>query len=300
MNDLRLAIRMMAGRPGMSALAIVALALGIGLTTTMFSIVNGVILRGLPFAESDRIYHFARLNIAASNDDGDEAATLHDYVDWAARQRSFEELAMFRRSGANVVGRDGTPVRYSGCWISSNTFHLLGAQPVLGRDFRADDGRIGAEPVVIIGDTVWQERFDRDPGVIGQTLRINGTPTTVVGVMPPKFGFPMEQQLWVAEIVDAPAAARASSPRGDVIGRLPAGASLNQARAEMATIAKQIEAEHPDTNKGIGIVVKAYMTEFIPDEIRNTFAAMMIAVVGVLIIACANSPGCGPSPGCRR
>ncbi len=288
MTDLRLAFRMMVGRPGMSALAIVALALGIGLTTIMFSIVNGVILRGLPFADSDRIYHFGRLNVANNNDDGDEAATLHDYVDWAARQRSFEELAMFRRLTANVVGRDGTPARYSGCWISANTFHLLRTQPMLGRDFRAEDNRVGAQPVVIIGDKVWQERFDRDPSAIGQTLRINGTPMTVVGVMAPTFGFPMEQQLWVAEVIDTPPVARASSARVDVIGRLPAGASLDQARAEMATIAKQIETEYPDTNKGIGIVVKAYMSEFIPDQIRNTFTAMMVAVIGVLIIACAN------------
>ncbi len=288
MTDLRLAFRMMAGRPGMSALAIIALALGIGLTTIMFSIVNGVLLRGLPFSDSDRIYHFERLNVAKSADEADESATLHDYVDWAARQRSFEELAAFRSGTANVVGPDGTPVRYSGCWISANTFHLLRQQPVLGRDFRADDSRPGAEPVVIIGDKVWLERFNRHPNAIGQTLRVNGTSTTVVGVMPPKFGFPVQQELWVAEVVDAAPPTRATSTPVEVIGRLPAGASLDQARAEMATIAKQIEAEYPDTNKGIGVVIQAYMREFIPDEIYNTFMAMMAAVIGVLIIACAN------------
>jgi putative ABC transport system permease protein len=288
MTDLRLAFRTMAGRPGMSALAIVALALGIGLTTVMFSIVNGVILRGLPFEDSDRIYHFARLNAERSANDDDEPATMHDYVDWSARQHSFEELAAFRRGNANVVGRDGTPVRYFGSWVSANTFHLLRVQPLLGRDFRPEDSKVGAEPVAIIGDKVWQERFDRSPDAIGQTLRINGIQTTVVGVMPPKFGFPQEQELWVAETVDAPPATRAGSMRLGVIGRLPEGASLEQAQAEMATIAKQLQTEYPDTNKGIGIVVKTYIAQFIPDRIRSTFIAMMIAVLGVLIIACAN------------
>src|SRR5262245_35813180 len=134
MTDLRLAVRMMVKQPGMALLAIIALALGIGLTTTMFSIVNGAVLRGLPFEESDRIYHLARLNVAANQGDGDEAATLHDLVDWQQRQRSFEALAGFYDAPANVVGPDGTPERYRGAWITPNTFRLLRVQPVLGRD----------------------------------------------------------------------------------------------------------------------------------------------------------------------
>lgn len=285
MNDVRLALRMMVTRPGMSALAIVALAVGIGLTTIMFSIVNGVLLRGLPFEESDRIYHFSRQPAARTND---QKGTLHDFVDWSARQQSFEPLSGFRTLTMNVVGPDGTPVRYSGCAMSANTLRTLRARPVLGRDFRDEDGRPGAEPVAIISDTVWLERFDRAPTAIGASLRLNGTPTTVVGVMAPRFKFPEAQELWIPQIVDAPPAARATSVEMSIIGRLRDDASLTQARAELSTIARQLETEYPDTNKGMGVRVQTYLDEFIGPQPRRTLTAMMAAVLGVLIIACAN------------
>ncbi|MGH9176532.1 MAG: ABC transporter permease, partial [Vicinamibacterales bacterium] len=145
MTDLRLAFRMMVKQPGMSLLAIVALALGIGLTTTMFSIVNGAFLRGLPFEESDRIYVLSRLDMAESDRTRDEAGSLHDYVDWRARQQSFEDLAAFYQGTANVVGPYGTPGRYRGVWLTPNTFRVLRATPVLGRDFRDGEEKPGAE-----------------------------------------------------------------------------------------------------------------------------------------------------------
>lgn len=285
MTDARLALRMIAGKPGMSALAIVALALGIGLTTVMFSIVNGVLLRGLPFDEAERIYHFSRLPVATGRD---QKGSLHDYVDWAQRQHAFEPLSAFRTLTMNVVGPDGVAARYSGSAVTANTFRTLRARPALGRDFRDEDGRTGAEPVAIIGDKVWLERFDRADAAIGASLRVNGTPTTVIGVMPPRFGFPESQELWLVLVADAPPAARASSQEASIIGRLRHDVALSQARAEMSTIARQLESEFPETNTGMGVLVQPYLEEFISAQPRRILTAMMVAVLGVLLIACAN------------
>lgn len=285
MNDVRLALRVMAARPGMSALAIVALAVGIGLTTIMFSIVNGVLLRGLPFDASERIYHFSRQPAASAND---QKGTLHDFADWSARQQSFEPLSGFRTLTVNVVGPDGTPVRYSGCAMTANTLRTLRVRPTLGRDFRDEDGHPGAEPVAIISDTVWLERFDRDANAIGQVLRINGTPTTVIGVMAPRFAFPQSQELWIPQAVDSSPAERAASVELSIIGRLRDDVSVTQARAELSTIARQLENEYPETNKGMGVLVQPYLDEFIGRGPRRILTAMMVAVLGVLIIACAN------------
>lgn len=288
MTDLRLALRMMRKQPGMSLLAVVALALGIGLTTTMFSIVNGAVLRGLPFEDSERIYTVSRVNQATTQGDGVEPATLHDYVDWRTRQTSFEGLAAFSQRTANVVGPDGTPERYSGVWMTPNTLELLRAKPALGRDFRDDEERKGAEPVVIISDKVWRERFKSDPAAIGQVLRVNSTAMTVVGVMPAGFAFPVTQQLWVPLTIDPDPAKRAQSVRLGVLGRLRDDVSADRANAEFATIAAQLAQEHPDTNKSIGAIARTYIETFLGSQSIGALMTMLAAVFGVLIIACAN------------
>jgi predicted permease len=288
-TDLHLAFRMMGKQPGMSLLAIVALALGIGLTTTMFSIVNGAVLRGLPFENSDRIHAMQRVNYAVPDGpDTSEQATLHDFADWRARQTSFESLAAFQGRLANVVGPDGTPERYRGIWQTPNTFSLLRATPALGRDFRAEEERSGAEPVVIISDKVWRERFDGRPDAVGQPLRINGQVMTVVGVMPPGFAFPVVHDLWAPLTMDLDPARRGQSQRVQVIARLGDAGSLDRASAEFATIASQLAAEYPDTNQSIGVAINSYIESFIGGETVAALFTMLAAVFGVLVIACAN------------
>jgi hypothetical protein len=220
MRELRVAVRSLVRQPGMAALAVVALGLGIGLTTTMFSIVNGAVLRGLPFPESERILHLAPFNIA-EQDDLD--ADIHQFADLSQRQESFEQLAAFQFQSINVVGPGGVPARYEGARVTANTFRLLRIDPTLGRDFRDDDGRPGAAPVVIIGDKVWLEQFSRSSDAIGQALRVNGTPMTVVGVMPPKFRFPGNQDIWPALIVDPAGTKVGDGPGLETIGRLRPG-----------------------------------------------------------------------------
>jgi putative ABC transport system permease protein len=286
MTDVRLAIRMMAKQPGMALLAVVALALGIGLTTTMFSIVNGAVLRGLPFPESDRIYHVAPFNVAEQDDVDSRAHTVAEFM---RRQQAFEPLAAFRFATANVVGPDGIPERYRAAWVTANVFRLLKVAPVLGRDFRDEESRPGAAPVVMIGHKVWQERFKGAPDAIGQPLRVNGTVMTVVGVMPPKFAFPQSQDIWPAAVIDPSTPRSDSEPLYEMIGRLRQDVSPDQAAAQMATVWNQLSLEFPDRyEKGFTTETKTYIQEFMGSEIINTLLTMLGAVLGVLVIACAN------------
>jgi len=285
MTDLRLAVRLLVRQPGIASLAVVALALGIGLTTTMFSIVNGAVLRGLPFPESDRILHIAPFDVA-EQDDIDTWA--HTYAELSRRQRSFEELAAFYAQTANVVGPDGVPERYRGAWMTANTLRLLKVAPGVGRDFRDEESRPGAAPVVLIGHKVWQERFQGARDVLGQPLRVNGTVMTVVGVMPEKFAFPQTQDIWIAAAID-PELKQGDRQRYEVIGRLEAGVSRDVAAAEMATLWERLVAEFPgEYPKNHTIEVKTYIEEFLGSETIGALYTMLAAVSGVLLIACAN------------
>ena len=286
MTDFRLAARMIARQPGMAVLAVVALALGIGLTTTMFSIVNGAIIRGLPFPESDRIYHIAPFNTAERRDTGTRA---HTFAEFGRRQRSFEQLAAFRFGMMNVAGSDGIPERYRAAWITANTLRLLRVAPAMGRDFRGEESRSGAAPVAIIGHKVWQERFKGAPGVVGQPLRIDGAMVTVVGVMAPGFGFPQTEDVWMPAVIEADAPQSATEVTYQVIGRLGDGVSPEQAKAEMTATWNQLVQGYPDRyDKGFTIQVQPYVEEVIGREAVAALYTMLVAVLGVLVIACAN------------
>jgi len=270
----------------MATLAVIALALGIGLTTTMFSIVNGALLRGLPFPESDRILHIAPYNIA-EQDDID--ARVHTFAEFRDRQQSFEELAGFQFQTANVVGPSGTAVRYQAAAITANTFRLLRVTPLLGRDFRDDESRPGTAPAVIIGEKVWQEQFGRSPSAIGRSLRINGTVMTVVGVMPPKFRFPSNHELWPALVIDPLSTKFGEGPVLETIGRLKPGITRDEAGAEFATLWRQLEQAYPDRyTGGYTVEIKPYIREFIGDQVVGVLWTMLVAVFGVMIIACVN------------
>ena len=286
MQELRVALRSLARQPGMAALAVVALALGIGLTTTMFSIVNGAVLRGLPFPEPDRILHVAPFSPAEQDD---RSASMRAFADIRDRQQSFEQLAAFRFASANIVGPSGVPARYGGAAVTANTFRLLRAVPVAGRDFQDDDGRPGAAPVVIIGDRVWQEQFDRSPDAIGQPLRVNGTVMTVVGVMAPAFRFPATQDLWFALVVEPTGSAETGPPALEMIGRLRRGVDRDEAAAEQAVIWRQLAQADPDHyDPADTIEVKTYVEEFIGSETVGALLTMLAAVFGVLLVACVN------------
>lgn len=282
--DLRFGTRMLLKRPGTTTLAIVALALGIGLTTTMFSIVNGAVLRGLPFDESERILHIERLNPTQGNITFE--VTGHDFVDYRSRQQSFSDLAAFYRSQAVVSGQGINADRFRGARMTANTLRLLRMAPVRGRDFNEADEKPGAPAVMIISHRIWETQFQSDPATVGKVFRVNGIPTEIVGIMPPKFAFPTVEDVWQPlHLTLTPK--RGEGQTFEVIGRLKPGVTKARASSDMAGIAAQLANQHPE-NKNITTEVKSYIEEFIGGDVIATLYTMLGAVFGVLLIACAN------------
>jgi predicted permease len=272
--------------PGNTAVSVIALALGIGLTTTMFSITYGALHRGLPFEEPHRIMHLERNNL--SEDIESMEVTMHDFQDWRAQQTSFEDIASFYTGTANLSGIDGRPERFNGAFMTAGGFEMLRVRPVIGRTFGDADDEPGAQQTVILGYTLWQSRFDGDREVIGRTVRMNGEVTTVIGVMPEGFLFPMSHELWLPHRQDVVQIERGDGLTLEVFGRLKDGVSKDQAAAELATIARRLEMEYPETNEGVGTVIKPYTEEYIGEEPARMLYTMLAAVFLVLIIACVN------------
>jgi len=283
-TDLHYGARMVGKRPGTSAIAILALALGIGLTTTMFSIIEGVILRGLPFEDSDRIVAVSR---ATTQEPGQrDSITLHDFVDFRERQTSLEALAGYTGAPAIVAGDTTLPERLRGVRVTPNLMHVLRVAPIRGRDLSDADGAPGAPPVALISHAQWQSRFQGREEAVGAVIRLNGTPTTIVGVMPEKFGFPEAEDIWMPLAIALPPV-RGEGTRVEVIGRLRDGVTLDRASAEFATLARQLADAHPE-NKDVTARAGSFFAEAVPDRIAATFYAMLGAVLGVMLIACVN------------
>jgi len=283
MADLKYALRMLIKRPGTTVLAIIALALGIGLTATMFSIVQGVILRGLPFDESEKILYVGRVNTTQPGRPG--STSLHDFVDWRTSQTSFDLLGVFTQTTRVVTG-GLAPERYRGALVTPNAFRILRVAPVLGRDFVEADSAPGAPQVALLSYRVWKSQFEGRPSVINETVRVNGLPTTIIGVMPEKFGFPETQDFWQPlELKLAPK--RGEGTFVNVMGRLKAGVSIERAQTEFAAIAKNLATQYKE-NENQGVQIIKLIDRFIPGEIYTTLMSMLGAVFGVMLIACAN------------
>ena len=285
LQDLRYGTRLLRKSPGLSAISVLALTIGIGLTTTMFSIVYGAVLRGLPFEEADRIMQLQRSN--PERDIQNMDVTMHDFVDWRAQQRSFEALAAFTTGTVNVSGTERAE-RYDGGFVTANAFDVLRVRPHLGRSFREGDDAPGAEPVAVIGYQLWHDRFGGEATVIGQSIRANGLPATIVGVMPPRFEFPFNQDIWLPLTVDVLSTPREQSRMITVYGRLTSGTGMDAATLEMNAIAKRLALEYPQTNKGVTALVEPFTKKYIGAEATAMLYTMLGAVFFVLIIACAN------------
>lgn len=286
LQDLKFGLRMVVKNPGITSLAVVALAFGIGLTTISFSIVYGAVIRGLPFDQSEELLHIERSNPSQGIES--YSVSIHDFTDWRNRQTSFEDIAAFRMGTVNIAGGEGRPERFSGSFIQPAAFRLLGVQPVIGRVFAEEEDRAGGEAVIIIGHGMWQDRFDSDPNVLGQTVRANGETMTVIGVMPDEFQFPVGQDVWLPLRMSP-----ADQPRDDgfgleVFGRLKEGITQDMAELEFATIAGALAQEYPETNEGVMTIIKPYTEEFIGSETAGILYSMLGAVSLVLLIACAN------------
>jgi putative ABC transport system permease protein len=284
-KDVRFGARMLLRNPGSSAISVLALALGIGLTGMMFSIIHGAVLRGLPFEASDRLVSIGRTNLAEGFDR--MSLTIHDYEDYRAEQQSFEDIAGYYTGTINVSGID-RPERFDGAFISPEAFQLLRVQPHLGRALLPADADPGAERVMVLGYDTWQTRFGGDPSVVGRVVRANANPTTIVGVMPHGFAFPMNEQAWVPLPLRAADLERGKGMWVETFGRLRDGVSVDQANVELAGVAARIETAYPELNKGISAVVQPFVEAFIGKEAIRMLYTALGAVFMVLLIACAN------------
>jgi putative ABC transport system permease protein len=284
LRDVRFALHLMVKERWYSAVAIVALALGIGVNATVFTLVNAVLIKGLPFQDSGRLYMLTLQNKTG----GRTGVSNADLQDWRAQMRSFVALGAFSGNSMNVSDDRSAPQQARGQMVTADTFGLLGQQPLLGRDFAPGDDRRGAEPIAILGYKIWQSRYAGDRGVLGRTIRIDGRPTTVVGVMPDNMEFPSSAELWIPFVPTAEQEKRGARML-QVFGRLRGDATRAQAQAEMNAIAGRLASAYPETNKEFtAIAVETFTERFNGGNIRTVFLSMMGAVAFVLLIACAN------------
>ena len=284
-QDLRFAVRLLVKDKWFTAVASVALALGIGVNATVFTFVNAVILRGLPFDEPDRIISV----YTRDGRDRDRDASYPDFQDWRNATKTFSGLTAFSGQTMNVSDEGKAPERFQGPFISTNAFAMIGERPIIGRDFLPEDGRIGAPAVVILGNGIWKTRYGGDPSTVGRVIAVNEIAATVIGVMPEGFKFPTNADLWMPlEQLPRLTEQKRDARNLDVFGRLADGATLEQARGEFVTIASNLARDHPDTNKDIKALVMSFNDRVNGGPVRLVFLSLMGAVAFVLLIACAN------------
>ncbi len=286
--DLRYAVRIWSRTPGLAAVALVTLALGIGANTTMFSVVNTVLLQPLPFDEPDRLMTLWKGQQEAPESLG--ITSLPDFRDWKAASRSFESLALFDSAGRGYnLGGMPEPEQVLGLRVTASFFDVLGVRPLIGRTFTEDEETPGRDRVVVLSHQVWTRRYGADPGILGRTIRIDGEPFEVVGVMPASFRFQFWsglRQLWVPAGWTAGDQERTSNSF-ICIGRLRPGVTLAQARGEMDAIGRALSAAYPATNTG-GTVRVVPILEYGISGLRPGLLVLLAVVGFVLLIACAN------------
>ncbi len=282
--NLKYAFRMLVKDPWFTFVAVLALGLGIGVNSTVFTFVNAVLLRGLPFANADQIVHVSGRNTAEGNGLG---VSYPDYRDWRAQASTFASLAAYQPTTMNISESGHPPERASGVRVSANAFGIIGERPLTGRDFRDTEDRKGAEPVALLGHGLWKTRYGSDPNVIGRSIRINEIQTTIVGVMAEGMKFPNNADLWIPLVPDTEMERRDMRSL-NLFGRLQPRTSITQARAELTGIAKALERQYPDTNTSIDAEVMTFNDRFNGGPIRVIFLTLMGAVGFVLLIACAN------------
>ena len=291
-RDLRIGLRVLVKERAFCALAVTVLALGICGVTTMFSVVNGVMLRGFSFPNADRLVSVNFIDPTSSTFFGVNGQTsAMDFQEVAPAQQSLELMAAYLNGSTVNVTINGRPQRYQGVYATEHFFRILGVGPAQGRDFTAADNQPGADKVAIISHALWQRDFGGAADALGRAVRINGKPGTIVGIMPAGFTFPANEELWLPLFSEFPA-----RPRGDATAINPAvlalikpDVSLERANAEFTTIAQRLATAYPDTNKRFTVgQVQPLIQTFTPAPLRGLLLVMLGFCVGVLLIACAN------------
>jgi putative ABC transport system permease protein len=292
LRDTRIGLRVLVKEKAFCALAVIVLALGIAGVTTMFSVVNGVMLRGFSFPNAGRLasVNFIDPKSATAFGVNGQISPL-DYQEFVPQQRSFDRLAAFLNGSTVNVTYEGRPQRYTGAYVTEDFLRALGVAPIMGRDFTSADDTPGAAKVAIIGYAVWQRDFGGASDIVGKGVRINGKPATVVGVMEKGFAFPTNEEIWIPLFSEYPPTTRKDPAVNNpsVLGTLKAGVSFDQANAEATTFARRFAAAYPDTNKQFNAgKVEPLLNTFTQGPLRGTLWTMLGFCVGVLLIACMN------------
>ena len=298
-QDVRVGLRVLFKDKMFCFLAVLVLGLGIGGATTQFTVVNAVVLRGLSFPHPEQLVTIGLIDPKATDQNNNfgfgAIPTAQDYEDLKATQKSCSLMAGYLSGSTINVTYKKNPQRYNGGYVTEDFFKIIGVSPILGRDFTAEDNKPGAERVIILGYEIWKRDFNGDPNIVGQNVRVNSKPASIIGVMPANFKFPNFEQLWTPLYNQFPPIPRgqlvigANNAAPSVIGRLKAGVTLDQANAEFITVARQLAREYPKTNQNFtSATVKPLADSLIGLQFRQTVWAMLAAVILVLLIACVN------------
>ena len=283
-QDLRYGARMLLKNPGFTSIAVITLALGIGANASIFSVVNAVLLRPLPFKEPERLIMIRETKIPQFPE---FSVSPGNFLDWKRRNTVFERLVAVRTPSFNLIGT-GDPEQLIGMRVTDGFFAILGAKPELGREFLPEEDQPGRNNVVILSHGLWQRRFGGDPKIMDQTITLSGQIYTVIGVMPATFSFGgSETALWTPMGFTSDDAQNHGGHFLSAIGQLKPGATLEQARSEMSAIAGQLAQEYPDANAGWNVKLLP-LQEFIVRSVETTLLVLLGAVAFVLLIACAN------------
>ncbi len=285
-QDVIYAARTMRRQPGFALTIVITLALGIAANMTAFTIVNGAALRPLPFPDSDELVQLNVRDVANARSQDSELSYL-EFQEWrAANPRTLEYIVGTDERGVDISGDDRPARRVAAAFVSWDTFSMLPQPPVMGRDFRESDDQAGAAPVVIISWSLWQSRYGGDSSAVGRAIRVNGVPSTIVGVMPENFGFPYRIEFWLplAALPESDRTTR-SARMLDGFGRLRSGSTIEQAAAELSSVATSLAGRYPDTNRNIVPFITPYG---IASQFVAVLMALLVAVGFVLLIACAN------------
>jgi predicted permease len=285
-QDVRFAARVLVKRRWYTLAAITALALGIGATTAVFTIVNAVLLQGLPFDGADRIVALGMRDPRPRN----FGVSSQDYDDWRRATRTIPTLSAAFGANLAISGDDRAPEQYTGVYMNANGFAITGSTAVLGRVYSVDEDRQGAAPVVVISNDVWKNRYGSDPSVLGRKIRVQALDATVIGVMPPNMKFPFNSEAWLPLSQLPPAVLNLG--RGNrqlfVFGKLPDGVTLEQARSEFQNLSRELARQYPTTNKDLTATVDLFLDRVVGGNIKLLFWSLMGAVAFVLLIACSN------------
>lgn len=286
LQDIRYGLRTLLKQPTFTVIAVVTIALGIGANTAIFSVVNAVILRPLPYPEADKLVMLWSTTPKDGNQE--QPFSFADFNDVRAQAKSFSNIAAASPLWNFTLTGGGEPEPIQGLFVSQNLFDMLGARPAIGRGFLADDDRQGANPVVVISHALWQRRFGGDSNVLGRPLNVSGVNATIVGVMPEDFYFlESAAELWAPLAQNQFAGSARNVRLLSVVGRLNTGVPLTQANAELSSISGQLAAQYPDTNSGFGLRALS-LHQQVTGKVRGALLLLLGAVGLVLLIACVN------------